>query len=565
MPARADGSHELLQFTYLPTQAASVRVHAGPESGRPFWTYVRSHRADAAGFTLDAYVLSDTGEVLAEFLGFTGNRVDDAEAHRDPLDDHLYVHGWRDSPGMPASTQRSPVIAGGLASIGDEIENAIPSIADKLGRRIYHERYAPHVGELCTLYLIRCLRELGVQVEPGAELEQSVFARVLPEFRGWLRVSLDLLVRCGVLARRGDGFVVVALPGDGATSGAGDLDALFSDLARTYPACHPELMTLRRTGPALARVIRGEQDPLTLLFPAGGQDATEALYHTAPISHLYNIAARQAVQRVVERTGPERVVRILEIGAGTGGLTAHLLPILPAERTRYHFTDVSAAFANSAGEKFASYPFVTFGTLDLEQDPRDQGHAAGEYDIVVASDAVHATADLATSLANIGRLLAPGGVAALIEAMPDNPWLHLTFGLTEGWWCFQDHDTRANGPLLPPASWLNLLRRGGFEDPVSLSDVAEDSASGQFVLLARKPWPDQPDHAASDTELQLAAGKVDLDAGLAPAGNWLIFADQGGLGQDLAKIIQGGGGRCVLVRHSPAPTSAPADEHTAAP
>ena len=557
VPARMDGSQELLQFTYLPTQAASVRVHASPESGRPFWTYVQSHRADPAGFAFDAYILSDTGEVLAEFLGFTGNRVDDAETRRDPLSDHLYRLAWRDAPSVRESTQTSPVAAGGLASVHDEIANAIPGIADEIGRRAYHERYAPRVAELCTLYLIRCLRELGIAVEPGAELEQTMFAQVLPEFHGWLRASLDFLVRGRILAQRGSGFDVVALPGDRGTSGAADPDAVFSDLAQTHTACHPELTTLRRTGPALARVIRGEQDPLTLLFPAGNHDATEALYHTAPISHLYNILVRQAVRRIVEQTGPERVVRVLEIGAGTGGLTAHLLPVLPAERTRYHFTDVSAAFLHSAQEKFASYPFVTFGTLDLEQDPRDQGYSAGGYDLVIASDAVHATADLATSLANIRRLLAPGGVVALIEAMPDNPWLHLTFGLTEGWWRFQDRDIRSSGPLLPAEDWLNLLRQGGFEDPVSLSDVAEGNGSGQFVLLARKPWPD---HAASDN----VAPDVDDVRDTGPAGNWLIFADQGGLGSDLAKTIQSAGGRCVVVRHSPT-TSAPEGGHTVAP
>src|SRR5262249_25334089 len=139
VPARVDGSQELLQFTYLPTQAASVRVHPGPESGQPFWTYVKSHRADPAGFAFDASVLSDPGAAWAESRGSTGNRADDAEARRDLLNDHLYLLAWRDSPGGRASTQTSPVIVGGLASIHDEIENAIPGIADELGRRAYHE------------------------------------------------------------------------------------------------------------------------------------------------------------------------------------------------------------------------------------------------------------------------------------------------------------------------------------------------------------------------------------------------------------------------------------------
>ena len=45
-----------------------------------------------------------------------------------------------------------------------------------------------------------------------------------------------------------------------------------------------------------------------------------------------------------------------------------LLPRLPSDRVRYVFTDVSDLFLDRARQKFASYPFMEFGRLDLEQD-----------------------------------------------------------------------------------------------------------------------------------------------------------------------------------------------------
>jgi hybrid polyketide synthase / nonribosomal peptide synthetase ACE1 len=37
---------------------------------------------------------------------------------------------------------------------------------------------------------------------------------------------------------------------------------------------------------------------------------------------------------------------------------------------------------------------MVFKVLDLEQDPSEQGFAAGHYDLIVASNALHNTPDL---------------------------------------------------------------------------------------------------------------------------------------------------------------------------
>ncbi|XYH94915.1 SDR family NAD(P)-dependent oxidoreductase [Sorangium sp. So ce1128] len=541
LPSREYGSDELLQFTYLLARVGRVRVYGDVD--RPFWAYIQAHRIDAAGFSLDAYMLNDAGEVVAEFLDFHGSRVDDLEARRDRLEEHLYVFPWRDRPAPDQGAAASSLLAGKLEGLHRELRPVISELSAELGRAAYHDEYAPRVRELCVLYLARCLRDLGLPLAAGDEIDPAKLSRVSPAYRAWVQRSLEFLAQHRFLSQRGSRFEVVAPPR------AQGEEELFSELAQAYTACHPELMALRRTGPALARVIRGEQDPLALLFPGGSHEATEPLYQTAPVSRVYNLLVQRAVERLVERADPERPLRVLEVGAGTGGLTAYLVPVLPPDRTRYHFTDISAAFLHTAKEKLAAHRFITFDLLDLEQDPESQGYAAGEYDLVVASDAIHATADLSASLDNLRRLLAPGGVAAIIEAMPDNLWLHLTFGLTEGWWRFQDYDTRRSGPLLPASRWLELLRKSGFEEAFSLSDVAEENGSGQLVLLAQAPalergapgdlpGPDAVPEAVPDAVPETVPETVK---------DWLVFADQGGLGARLAELVRRRGGRCTLV------------------
>ena len=108
-----------------------------------------------------------------------------------------------------------------------------------------------------------------------------------------------------------------------------------------FGAVDGELRTLQRCGPELARVLTGEQDPLQLLFPGGSLAEARKLYVESPYARTYNATLAQTLKSAIAELPDGARLRILEIGAGTGGTTTHLLPVLPADQVDYTFTDIS--------------------------------------------------------------------------------------------------------------------------------------------------------------------------------------------------------------------------------
>ena len=243
-----------------------------------------------------------------------------------------------------------------------------------------------------------------------------------------------------------------------------------------------------RCAEQLAPVLRGVADPLELLFPGGSTDEASALYAEAPSFRVFNALVRDAVVELVAPRGG-RPVRILEVGGGTGGVTRALLPALPKESTEYHFTDISPLFISRAKERFAEYPGFRGGVLDLSRDAREQGFEEGTFDIVVASNVLHATPDIRATLSRLHTLLAPGGSVVVLEGVLPQRFGDLTVGLTDGWWSFTDTDLRPDYALMDPARWAAAFESCGFE---ASADMPRTGAPGgvlaqQRVLLARKP------------------------------------------------------------------------------
>jgi acyl transferase domain-containing protein len=109
------------------------------------------------------------------------------------------------------------------------------------------------------------------------------------------------------------------------------------------------------------------------------------------LSEFYNAISFDSADaiRLIGNTNPH--LRILEVGAGTGGTTARVLEALTSpygERmySRYSYTDVSAGFMAAAKERFAGFENIDFAVLDASKDPKAQGFQLESYDLIIAAN-----------------------------------------------------------------------------------------------------------------------------------------------------------------------------------
>ncbi|KAL2816619.1 hypothetical protein BDW59DRAFT_166264 [Aspergillus cavernicola] len=160
-------------------------------------------------------------------------------------------------------------------------------------------------------------------------------------------------------------------------------------------------------------------------------------------------------------------MQVLEIGAGTGGTTLLALQALTSINGEpmygeYTFTDVSSGFFAAARERFTEYPGLDFKTLDIGQDPSSQGFEAGSYDLIIASNVIHATETLNVTLKNVRKLLHPRGRFFLQELTPAAAkMINLIMGPLPGWW-LGEADGRAMEPIVSHERWDLELRNAGF-------------------------------------------------------------------------------------------------------
>ncbi|PYV11715.1 MAG: hypothetical protein DMG07_18590, partial [Acidobacteria bacterium] len=221
-----------------------------------------------------------------------------------------------------------------------------------------------------------------------------------------------------------------------------------------------------------------------------------------------NSVVAEAVARVIESIPEGAPARILEVGGGTAATTESVIARLPRGRFEYLFTDLSPQLVARARQKFTGRPELRYRVLDAERSPRVERLAPRQFDVVLAANVVHATRDLAATVANLDALLAPGGMLVLLEAVRASTWADLIFGLLEEWWRFTDTELRGSHPLLPAQSWRDLLERCGL-DPVALlprPETGEDLLHGQAVLVGRSRG-----RSAAQRPL--------------PAGRWLVVGE----------------------------------------
>lgn len=189
---------------------------------------------------------------------------------------------------------------------------------------------------------------------------------------------------------------------------------------------------LDRIGHNLVPILTGNINPLQLMLD---NDLIYKLYTDDSSTRCYAHMAQYLKYLCFKNPH----MTILEVGAGTGGTS---LPFLQALNLRdvvclnqYDFTDITSGFFDRARRLLHKWEDrVKFKVLNIENDPVQQGFDCESYDLIVAANVLHATKNIEHTLANVHRLLKPGGNLILIEVTRPQAFHNVIFGILPGWW-----------------------------------------------------------------------------------------------------------------------------------
>lgn len=508
--------------TYLPIGCDRLTLHRS--SGDRGWSHAKLRSTlNSQQQTVDLIFTDLNGAVIATVEGLQLRKVaafrDQVSGDRAEFLDWLYQIEWKPQP-LPVQTTREYLPP--PETLRDRL---LPDLIQTLAQPEWgtYRAMLEKLEDLSFGYVLNGLAKLNWQPAIGQRYSTDELAQrldVAEQHQSLLHRLLEILAEEGILHVSSQQWQVIQMPP------VIDCSMLLASLHTAYPFATTELTLLDRCGSQLASVLQGKTNPLQLLFP-DGDSSTAQLYRNSVGAKLMNQTVQQILQAALEQKPTTQTIRVLEIGAGTGGTTAYLLPLFnqhinqypDQNQVEYLFTDVSPLFLSQAKQQRQNYSFVEYQILDIERSPASQNLALHQYDVVIAANVIHATQNLQQSFQHIHQLLAPGGLLILLEGIRPLRWLDLIFGLTEGWWRFRDRDLRPNYPLLSADQWQQVMQATGFE-AVNITP----GSLPQAVFVARTSANLYPDDAAD-----------------------VILIDRQGIGQQLAAALQGQGRTVIQV------------------
>ncbi|MFM2061280.1 MAG: polyketide synthase PksN [Cyanobacteriota bacterium] len=382
-------------------------------------------------------------------------------------------------------------------------QNEIPSCIDSLQTYLPKQplraidikastvEQAALMEEMLHKILLTTLQSLGL-FEGSSEQRKSILP-IAKSYKRWLEESLQILQAKAYLEYDGQNYINKQPSIDQAY-----LWQEWDKLKTTWLQDNNQKALVNLVEPclrALPKIITGKQQATDVIFPDSSIALVEDVYKGNLVADFYNRILQNSVVAYIQLRlvqDPTAQIRILEIGAGTGGTTAGLLAQLrPFQNNiaEYCYTDISKAFLQHAQREYApTYPYIKTQIFDVEKPLAEQGIQPNHYDLLIAANVLHATKNIRNTLRNAKASLRKHGLIFLNEISTKTLFSHLTFGLLEGWWLYEDAALRiAGSPALSSNSWANVLTEEGFSSVTFPALFAAKSVDdfGQQIIFAQ--------------------------------------------------------------------------------
>ncbi|KAF5253554.1 hypothetical protein FANTH_1625 [Fusarium anthophilum] len=226
---------------------------------------------------------------------------------------------------------------------------------------------------------------------------------------------------------------------------------------------------LAKIGPNLGAILQGTIDPMPLLLEGNRfnqmQDGMELMQKMR--SHLKQYLSSYATKKPV--------LNVLEVGASTSNNTETIFEALRKQKNvSYTLTDSSLSVLEQTKTGIAK-DFLKLKSLDINRDPIEQGFSLNTFDVILVSNILHKTNSLSETLANLRKLLVPGGILAMVGLSDISSAYSLILGMNENMWS----DERCEQLPYPSNDEWNKLLQGtqfsGLEPATKMFDYIGQS------------------------------------------------------------------------------------------
>lgn len=345
------------------------------------------------------------------------------------------------------------------------------SVAELVGTAIVDEERTALLADSLELQ-----RQLTLLV--NAILEEIPEDRIVSTYKDWYQ-SIKLSLESSEIDNRG------------ALENAWALWDQYSNSAHAHGGPVAQITLAETVLHSLPSILTGSQLATSIIFPEANMSLVEAVYKEDRVASRFNVTLGSAAFNFIKqrlRQNPSKPIRILEIGGGTGSSTSILCSTLSPftdSIKEYLFTDISRAFLIRAERNFTeNTPYFKTALLNIEQPLNSQNIDLGAYDLVIASNVLHATQDMHSTLAIVRTAMADDALLLINEINDGTMFTHVTFGLLDGWWKFQDKHLRIPGtPALNTQTWRGILESSDFEWVAASPD--SEQALGQQIIAVR--------------------------------------------------------------------------------
>ena len=234
---------------------------------------------------------------------------------------------------------------------------------------------------------------------------------------------------------------------------------------------------------SLSGLVSGKVDHLSILFPEGGFDVAASTYRDNLASKTLNSTLVSMVSEFARIKGG---LRVLEVGAGTGGSSDSLIDALEGTGSTYLFTDISEFFLSEARNRYEGKNWIGYAIYDVNKDARTQGLADNSFDLIVGANVLHNCIDVLAGLGQIKSLLSPGGILAFIEATRESFPLMVSMDFQDALGMeYSDLRAGTSKVFLNLDEWSGILAKAGF----GLTDCSptneEPDLFGQHLIVAQ--------------------------------------------------------------------------------